>query len=101
MKEYRYVLCGTALGSEKINTFRLIAGNMIKPDYSGESALRVNIPDDLVLEKLSCDSYSTTQDERTLEELGYDVLIWDKDKKKWIKHNELKNIRPCDFPLTM
>lgn len=38
------------------------------------SALRVNIPDDLILEKWSCDSYSTTTDPRTIDELGYDIL---------------------------
>lgn len=97
-KRYRYILNGTVLGSDKICGYRLIAGNNIKSDYNGASALRVVIPDDMKLEKWSCDSYSTTDDERTLDELGYDVLIWNKKKKKWEIHNELKGIRPCDFP---
>lgn len=98
-KRYRYVLNGCVLGSDKISDFRLIAGNNIKPSYSGEVALRVLIPDDLELEKWSSDPYSTTDDERTLDELGYDVMIWNRDKKKWIIHNEFKGTRPCDIPL--
>jgi len=48
----------------------------------------VNLPDDLVLEKWSCDPYSTTEDERTLDELGYDLLVWNRKKKKWLVHNK-------------
>lgn len=97
MKRYRYVLNGTALGEHKISDFRLIAGNKIKPHYNNEVALRVNIPDDLRLEKWSCDSYSTTDDKRTLNELGYDILIWNSEKKRWKVRNEFKGTRPYDI----
>ena len=100
-KKYRYILNGVALGSDKIGDFRLIGANNIKPSYHGYSALRVQIPDDLELEKWKCDSYSTTRDERTLDELGYDVMLWNEHKKKWEIYNELKGIRPCDFPIEM
>jgi hypothetical protein len=98
-KRYRYVLNGTAVGENKISDFRLIAQNKLNPQYNGDVALRVSIPDDLELEKWSCDTYSTTFDERTLDELGYDVLIWHKEKGKWKIHNEFKGTRPCDIPL--
>jgi hypothetical protein len=97
MKRYRYVLTGVALGEDKISDFRLIAGNNIKPSYDGEVALRVIIPSDLELTKYSCDPYSTTDDDRTLNELGYDLLIWYQEKRKWKVHNELKGTRPCDI----
>lgn len=97
MKRYRYILNGIALGSDSIADFRLIAANNIKARYNGASALRVIIPEDLVLEKWSCDSYSTTYDKRTLDELGYDVLIWYKEEKKWKVHNEFKGTKPCDM----
>lgn len=95
---YRYILSGVVLGKDKISDFRLIAGNMIKPDYNGSTALRVNIPSDLELTKYSSDPYSTTDDQRTLDELGYDILIWDSNKKKWNMNNDLKGLNPCDFP---
>lgn len=95
MKRYRYILNGIALGENKISDFRLIAGNNIKPFYDGQIALRVNIPDDLKLEKWSCDSYSTTEDNRTLDELGYDILMW--KENKWKIRNEFKGTRPCDI----
>lgn len=94
MKRYRYITSGIALGEHKISDFRLIGGNNINAEYK---ALRVTIPDDLELEKLSCDSYSTTKDTRTLDELGYDVLIWSEKDRKWVAHNELKGVRPCDM----
>lgn len=97
MKRYRYILNGCVLGTDKISKYRLIAQNNIKPSYDGSSALRVNIPEGFQLEKCSCDSYSTTDDKRTLDELGYDMLIWNKSKRKWTIHNELKGIMPCDF----
>lgn len=82
----------------KISDFRLIAGNMIKPDYSGKLVFRVNILEDLILEKWSCDSYSTTRDTRTLDELGYEVLIWDAGRGKWEKHNEYKGMKIHEIP---
>lgn len=100
MKRYRYILNGVALGGDGICDFRLIAGNNIKPSYNGEVAIRVNIPDDLKLTKYNCDPYSTTEDRRTLDELGYDVLIWYKKDRKWIVHNQFKGTRPCDINLT-
>jgi len=98
-KRYRYILNGVVLGEHKISDFRLIGGNNIKPSYDGASAIRVVIPNDLELTKWSCDSYSTTDDKRTIDELGYDVLIWYKKEKKWKIHNEFKGTRPCDIPL--
>jgi hypothetical protein len=98
-KRYRYITNGVVVGEHKIRDYRLIAGNNIKPSYNGKIALRVSIPDDLELEKWSCDPYSTTDDERTLDELGYDVMIWNLKKKKWEIHNEYKGTRPCDIPL--
>lgn len=71
----------------------------MKAPYKSASALRVQIPDDLVLEKWSCDSYSTTRDERTLDELGYDVMVW--NGNRWVKHNELKGLNPHEFPFPM
>ncbi|MEC2463390.1 hypothetical protein P9X10_00565 [Bacillus cereus] len=93
--KYRYILNGITLGTDPIGRFRLIAGNNIKPSYDGYIAIRVNIPENLKLEKWSCDPYSTTEDERTLEELGYDVLIWYEKERKWKVHNEFKGIKPC------
>jgi hypothetical protein len=89
---YRYVLCGTATGSDPISHFRLIAKNNLG---DVNSALRVRIPDDLVLTKYSCDSYSTTKDKRTLDDLSYDVMI--NFNGRWKVCNKLKGVIPCDF----
>lgn len=98
-KRYRYITNGTVVGSNPICDFRLLGANNITKPYDGAIALRVVIPDDLVLEKWSCDPYSTTDDKRTLDELGYDVMIWSFKTSKWTIHNELKGTRPCDVPI--
>lgn len=96
-KRYRYILCGLVKGTDKISDFRLIAANNVKPEYHEDGAIKVEIPEDMVLEKWSCDPYSTTRDARTLDELGYDVVIWDAYNKKWNVRNDLKGNNPCDF----
>ena len=97
MTRYRYITNGCALGSDSICRFRLIASNSINPEFSGSIVLRVVIPTDLKLEKYNCDSYSTTDDKRTLDALGYDILSWNASKGKWIKHNEFKGTMPCNI----
>lgn len=96
---YRYITNGTVVGSDPITHFRLIAGNNMSVPYHGATALRVRIPKDLQLTKYSCDPYSTTNDKRTLDELGYDFMIRDETKKKWVIKNEFKGTRPCDVDL--
>lgn len=96
-KRYRYITCGLILEKDKISDFRLLAANNVKPNYHNFSAIKVEIPEDMKLSKWSCDSYSTTNDQRTLGELSYDVVLWNKKERKWIVRNDLKGINPCDF----
>jgi len=99
LKRYRYILSGVVLGDGRICDFYLIAGNNIKPEYDGAVAVRVNIPSDLELTKYSCDSYSTTDDQRTMNQLGYDILIWYEKERKWKIHNEFKGVKPANIML--
>lgn len=79
-KKYRYISNGCAKPSDPISNFRLIGGNQLKSlDCRFNDVIRVEIPDDMVLEKYSCDGYSTTEDARTLEELKYNVIVRFKD----------------------
>ena len=61
--------------NDPICNFRLISHRIVGQCCKGPgmTCVRVRIPDDLVLEKCSCDDYSTTDDTRTIEELGYEV----------------------------
>ena len=97
-KRYRYIGNGCVTGNDKICDYRLIGGNQLS-SLSSSDFIRVTIPDDLVLEKRSCDPYSTTEDERTIEELGYDVLV--KINGKFKIMNELKGIEPHMFDKVM
>lgn len=96
-KRYRYILCGLVSEADEISIFRLIAANNLRPNYNNYSAIRVEIPEDMELEKWSCDPYSITYDKRKIGELNYDVVIWDESKRKWNIRNDLKGNNPCDF----
>lgn len=91
-KRYRYICCGIAKCSDKICNFRLIGGNQLQNSFS---VLRVQIPNDMKLIKYSCDNYSTTEDKRTLEELGCDVMS--RFNGKFVIRNDLKHLRLCDI----
>lgn len=98
---YRYITNGTAVGTDPIEHFRLIGVASKLENYHGAVALRVRIPHGLELTKYSCDSYSTTNDPRTLDELGYDFLVRDQTKNQWVIRNEFKGMRICDVSLEM
>lgn len=96
----RFIWCGMALGNQSISDFRLISS---LPDGISDTAIRVYIPDDLELYKSNCDPYSVTNDKRTLDDLGYDILILEYIKMKfgikgeWVVHNELKGLHPYEI----
>ena len=73
---YRYILNSMVKPDSHVCDYRLIGSNQLgEGDGRNAAAIRVHIPDDMKLEKLSCDNYSTTEDERTIEELGYDIVV--------------------------
>ena len=82
--KYRYILAGNVKPSDPISAFRLIgASNLGYANF----AIRI-IVDDVELIKYSCDCYSTTNDTRTLAELGYDCMI--RINWKWTVCNDLR-----------
>ena len=89
---HRYIFCGTAKGTDKICDYRLLSSCT---KYSCGSFIRVNIPDDMKLDTFPYDGYSTTDDQRTLDELGYDCYFL--FNGKWRKFNELKKYPPCEW----
>lgn len=93
---HRYIFCGSAVGTDKLSEFRLIAKLVDRRIERGwRHCVRVNIPDDVELEHWNGDSHSTTRCEKTLEEVGYDCYI--RYRNKWLKVNELKPYKPCDW----
>ena len=80
---YRYILAANVKPSDPISAYRLISASNLG---SADSAIRI-IVDDVDLIKYSCDCYSTTDDTRTLAELGYDCMV--KINWKWAIRNDL------------
>lgn len=86
--KHRYIFCGVVWENPEICNYRLIS----KPTYSNGEFVRVNIPDDLELSHYTGDGYSTTDDKRTVHELGCDCYIL--FKGRWRKFNYLKKFEP-------
>lgn len=89
---YRYITSGIVDTNGPISNYRLIASNNLGNSHS---AIRVRIPTDLKLIKYSCDPYSTTEDKRTINQLGYDIII--KLNGKWVVKNDLKGNQQHTF----
>ena len=68
---YRYITSPTAEKDSPIKGFRLISNVVLSrlDLYTGYTYIRICV-DDVSLTKYSCDDYSTTEDTRTLGELG-------------------------------
>lgn len=82
---YRYITCGSCKPGDPICNFRLLSHRVIGSvqKEAGSVYLRVQIPEDLELEKHACDEYATTEDTRTIKELGYNyaVTMWNGKRK--------------------
>lgn len=91
---YRYILSGIVGEDEPVSNFRLIAGNHIASRHHGATAIRIAIPDDMVLDTFPGDAYATTDDPRTIGALGYDVLGYHAVKRRWLILNDYKGVQP-------
>lgn len=98
---YRYILSRNCKPSDSICDFRLISHREIGAvaREAGRSFYRVCIPSDLQLEKYSCDPYATTNDTRTIGELGFDIIMtmWDGSRKILPKGADVEAISKEQF----
>lgn len=98
MKRYRYILNGCASPDTPLSHYRLIAANMISHHTT---AIRVTLTDNIVLEKYSCDNYSTTESNIKLKDL--DPVVICKINNKFTASNILTEqwlsslIKPHEF----
>lgn len=83
---YRYILADTPSLKGPISNFKLYPSNKVGP--MSNLLVRVRIPEDMQLTKRSYAYYSIVQDPRTLDDLGYDVLV--KFDSKWKVQDEFK-----------
>lgn len=90
--KYRYILNGSVKPDSPICNYRLIGASNIGNRIE---CIRVRILDDIKLNKYDCDPYSTTNDTRTIEELGYDIMI--KFNNHWKVRNDLKPYMAHEF----
>ena len=86
---FRYILCGLVNFDGPISDYRLIGGNNLG---DAASCIRFKIPQLFHMTKYSCDSYSTTDDTRSLNQIGYDIMV--KINGHWVVRNDLKPIQP-------
>lgn len=90
---YRYTNDPNAFGTTPLRELTL-RGRPVKQNVtpSGESlaVLRITISDDVVL--VHYHGVDTTDDHRTLREVGYQMRVWNETSKRWEARNELKGI---------
>lgn len=86
---YRYILCGVVNMDDPVSNYRLIGASAIHGECD---MIRIEIPDDMELEKWSCDNYSTTSDKRLVKDFNPIMLV--KINKRWYKKPELNNCQP-------
>lgn len=92
MTKHRFIFSGLVSGEDKVSDYRLIRSVR---RYSLGQCVCVNIPDDMEINHYPGDGYSTVDDDRTLDELGWDCYFL--YKGRWRKFNELKKYKPCEW----
>ena len=85
-KRYRYIFCGLVNPDSPISDYRLVASSGFSDTTA--SAIRFEVPSDMKLETCVYDGYSSTEDTRTLNRIGYDIII--KHNGRWKVCNQLK-----------
>lgn len=88
---YRYIRAGVVDFDDPVSSYRLVS----HANMGDSNCYRIRIPDDLALEKYACDCYSTTQDTRSMNELGYDVMV--KIDDCWCVRNDLRGLNPREI----
>ena len=86
-KRYRYIMSGKCSPDDQVSDFRLIASNYLCTNR-GDSLIRIEIPDDMELEKYRCDTYSTTSDTRLIRDLN-PVVLTHVLRSNWVRHEKL------------
>ena len=89
---HRYIFCGLVNGTDKASNFRLIRSIR---RYNLGDVVRINVPDDMDIDHFPYDGYDTTDEERTLDELGWDAYIF--YEGRWRKFNFLKQFIPAHW----
>lgn len=90
VKRVRYIGSGLADPDDPISDFQLVAGCILGRTTTSE-ALRIELPANLELDKCKGDRYSTTEDSRTLEQLGAVPVVkvdgqWTQMPDLWPEH---------------
>lgn len=80
MKRYKYILSGIVDLGHPACYYRLVAGNQLREQ---DSAVRIEIPDDMEVRYEPGEGYSTTDDHRPLEDLRPVPMV--KINGRWAK----------------
>lgn len=95
--KYRYILNDFALPGDPVCKFRLVAGcAMNRPAH----AIRIEIPDDMVLSKRGDEPYAITQDVRLIKDLNPTPVVRINSRMR-VWDQKLLQAKPCDWPLLL
>ena len=85
-KKYRYVVAGNADPDAPASAYGLVAPNRVPFD----TGIRIEIPEDMELDRDQTDSYATTGDSRTLRRLGAKAMV--RVERRWREFPELMDV---------
>ena len=87
---YRYITSEVVSPAHAVAGYELRSANQLTADKM--SAIRIAVPRGMGVKYSPADKCSFTTDERTLEDLNYDVII--RMRGRWKVTNELKGVQP-------
>ena len=89
---YRYITSDTLSPKHSVASYELHSANQLTADNM--SAIRIAIPRGMQLKYVPTWRCTQTSDERTLEELNYEVIV--RMRGRWKVVDELKGVQPFD-----
>lgn len=104
-KMYIYITNGSCKFTDKLYNYRLVSGKELGKSNTTCNAIRVNINENIKLEKYSCDNYSTTECDIEISELEPKAIIKVNGKlrvrKRLTEMWTLKQVKPSEFDIVL
>lgn len=90
---YRYITSETMSPKHAIASYELHSARQLTADNM--SAIRIAVPKGMNVKYVPKHKFSQTSDERTLEDLNYEVIV--RMRGRWKVVDELKGVQPFEY----
>lgn len=90
MRKYMYTRRSFVNEYDLISDYKLELQDRLNPRYNTETVIRIHITPNMEFFKHKCENYYIALGNRTIGELLYDIMVWNKFKQHWEIWNEFK-----------